>query len=501
MPHIVWHTCVGGYVAICNSFKESEMKKQATLFLFILLSSSAMAGERVQLKISKPFALLTFLRAAANEPHISTTLISYVRTHVAKVDSTKLFKAARKFERIGFENNFIFSEYPESRQKPKSIAHIVNNAAVQSDNIDQFLDRIIGILPNEQWLQLKEALNVAEPFYDKMMLPYMGALEAQQSALEKHSEKTDEIFYALKNFYGSTWSDEIPFTISLFAIPGSKGNSTASPFSNSLALGVLTEEDEHEMRMGVAIHEICHVLYEEQPFKLQWKLDSAFVKSRSANARYAYAYFDEALATACGNGWAYSQLSGSIDTGEWYADVHINGFAKAIYPLVKKYIEAGKKMDRAFVNQAISLFEKTFPNAQQEYSNLLNKVYIYTDAENHEQFSEVYSAIAHHVRITSSIGSYPMSDTQTTEHISMADGTQLFVIHTNHKANYRLLEKEFPEIKGLDPAGEGIISFYDHKKRPVIILNAKSMDRIEKVVLQMEKQNHIDPKVLFTPLQ
>ncbi len=491
MPHFVWHTC----------FKQYGMKKQLFAMLLLLLPIGVYAANRVQLKISKPFALITFLRAAGNEPHISTTLISYVRTHVSMSDSAKLYKAVRKFQRIGLENNFVFSEYPSNRQKPKSIADIINNAAIQSDNTEQFLNRIIGILPNEQWQQLREAMEIAEPVYEKIMQSYTAALQEQKSALEKYSERTDRIFYSLKTFYGSTWSNDIPFTISLFAIPGNKGNSTASPYSNSLALGVLTEEDEHEMRMGVAIHEICHVLYEEQPLKLQWVIDSSFAKSKSASAKYAYAYFDEALATACGNGWAYSQLSGNVDTGDWYNDIQINGFAKAIYPTVKKYIESGKKIDRAFIDKAISRFEKTFPNAQYEYSNLLNKVNLYTDAENHEQFSEVYAALSRHIRITSSSGSYPICDTQTVSQIPGAEGTQLFIIHTKHKANYQLLEKQFPQIKGLSPKEEGIVSFYDEKKRPVIILNAKDINRVEKVVLQMEKQHHIDTKILFTALQ
>ncbi len=477
------------------------MKKHLLASLLLLASVAGYSTERVQLKISRPYAILTFLRAAANETHMSATLIAYVRSHIPSEDSARFYKVVRKFEQIPWEENMVFTGYPEGRTMPKSVAKRINNVAIRADNTDQFLQNIIGIMPNEQWLKLKEAMLAAEPMFDKVMQPHEAALERQLAALGKRGNKVDDIFLRIRRFYGSTWSDEMPFTVSLYAIPGHKGYSAASPYSNSLALGVLTEEDEPDMRMSIAVHEMCHVLYEEQPAALQWKIDSAFARSSSLFAPFAYSYLNEGLATACGNGWAYAQLTGGLDTSNWYADDYINRYGKALYPMVKRYIEAGKKIDNAFVKEAIALFKKTFPEAPYAYENLLNTVNLYTDATDHGQYEQVYGSVARHIRITSCSGSYPIVDEGMAPQVATAKGTQFFVVHTRHATNYKLLREQFPEIKDVDPNKEGICSFYDRKKRPVVILNVKDAGRIETAVLQLKKQRLMDQKVLFTPLQ
>lgn len=470
------------------------------LVLAMVLSSVVQATERVTIKISKPFALLTFMRAGADDPHVSTTLAEYVRGHIPRRDSVRFYKAVFAFEQLELENSLVFSEYPEARQRPRSVAGMLNNAAIRANTVDEFLSSIVGVIPNERWMRLKDALETVEPLYDKIMQPYDEDLHKQQLALEQYSEATDAIFTKLKRFYGSTWSNDMPFTISLFAIPGEKGNSTAAPYSNTLALGVLTEEREHEMRMGVAIHEICHVLYEEQPLKLQWALDSVFVKGKSVYAPYAYAYFDEALATACGNGWAYRKLAGRDDTGDWYNDDYINRFAKALYPMVRSYIAEGRTLDRSFVKKAIAVFEKTFPRAPYEYASVLNSVHFYTDATEHAQYESIYNSVARHMRITSCYGSYPIADKQSAEQLSSAGGTQLLVVHTNHTANWEVLKKEFPQMAGLDPADDGIISFIDDKRRPVIVVNVHNIARLDDAIARMKVQGHINTDRKFTPL-
>lgn len=469
--------------------------------LTLLIAQVAGATERVTIKISKPFALLTFMRAATNDPHVSTTLAEYVRGHIPKRDSVQFYKAVFAFAQLELENSIVFSEYPEARQKPRSLAGMLNNAAIKANTVGEFLGDIVGIVPNERWLVLKTSLSAVEPIYDEVVRPYDDDFLKQQRALEKYADATDAIFFKLKRFYGSTWSNEMPFIISLFAIPGATGNSNAAPYSNTLALGVLTGEKEHEMRMGVAIHEICHVLYEEQPLKMQWALDSVFRKSKSVYAPYAYAYFDEALATACGNGWAYRQLAGQDDTGEWYNDDYINGFAKAIYPLVRSYISDGKTMDKNFVKKAIVLFEKTFPKAPYAYASVVNKVHFYTDADNHAAYEAIYNTVARHLRITSCYGSYPIADKQSVEQIVSSDGTQLLIIHSMHKENWTILKNEFPELTSLNPAEDGIISFIDGKRRPVIIVNVHGIAQLDSAISQMVATKQIEPGRNFTPLR
>jgi len=309
-------------VAICNSFKGPEMKKQATLFLFMLLSSCAMAGERVQFKISKPFCLMVFMRAAGGDASLSRTLEEYIPAHISRHDSARFNRLVREFSTINFGPGYSFADRPEHRMRPKQLSDLVSNAAIQSNDLQEFMSRITGMFSNEDWQKLRNVLAAAEPYYDEMLQqPYGKIMEQQLRALEQNAKRADDIFYKLKTFYGSVWSNDMPFIIGIYTIPGDRGYTTASPHSNCLALGVLTEEHVYEERISVALHEMCHVLYDEQPLKQQRKLDSAFLQSRSPAALFAYNYFDEALATACGNGWVYSVLTDSLDKGAWYTRI------------------------------------------------------------------------------------------------------------------------------------------------------------------------------------
>jgi len=215
---------------------------------------------------------------------------------------------------------------------------------------------------------------------------------------------------------------------------------------------------------------------------------------------YAYDYIDEALATACGNGWAYKVLAGHEDRTEWYANDYINKYAHAIYPMVTEYVENGKQLDSAFIEKAIIAFEEKFPGAAYDYQNLMSRINLYTDAENSVQYNTVLSSINKHFKVTGCWGSYPISDPQTLDMISQAKNTQVFVIHTNHDKNFELLKARFPQLKDIKAAETGVISFMDDRKRPVIIINVKGIDTVERGVRVLAQNKKMDPTQIFTPV-
>jgi hypothetical protein len=265
-------------------------------------------------------------------------------------------------------------------------------------------------------------------------------------------------------------------------------------------LGVLTRGSAHAGSLGVAAHEISHVLYDEQDIVLQGKLEEAFEKNKSQYAKYAYSYLNEALATACGNGWAYEQLAGKADTGSWYNDDYINRFAHAIYPLVKEYIEKGRRIDPAFVSKAIALFEEKLPEALYSFSNLLNSIRFYTDAETQDEYATISMALQHKFRVSSMYGSYPIMDQQSLATARSSNETQVFVIHTSHKENFHSLGEIFPQIKTIDPLAEQLITFRDQRGRSIIIIGIKDASRMDVALGMMARMKHYDPQKLVVGL-
>ena len=469
----------------------------------LLIAFGCCSGkDLISVKVSKPLCVLTFLQTAGEQNrHMSSTLRAYIYDHLPAEDTDRFAKLVARFRSIDMEYTFVVPGFPDSRVRSKSILSFVTIAAVQSGDIDDFMQRIIGLLPNEQWLELKSIMEAAAPYFDKMLgVPYGKELDSQAAALQQYSNAASKLFDKLRLFYGSSWTQDIPFTVGVYGIPGKKGNTTASPYSNSLVVGVLTEEDDHEMRMGVAIHEMCHVLYAEQPVALQQQLERWFNNDPSPSSAFAYSYLNEGLATACGNGWAYEILAGHADTTEWYSNVYIDGYAHALYPMVKRYLQNNRQIDSEFVKNAIQLFGSKFPNAHRTYDNLLNDVSIYTDAKDPQQFNSITSSIAKYFRVSNSNGTYPITDPQTLSQLGDAKGTQLFIVYTSHEANFRALKAKFPELKDKSSTRQGVISFFDHSKRAVIIINAMNKDQIERCLAALSKAKEIDPKQAFLPV-
>ena len=473
--------------------------KRIAFLLLLAVSFPSYGKGIINFRISKPVCLLTFLQAANSDADVPSVLSAYINKGIHHHDSARFSKIVKKFSGINLHYGYFFPEYPVNRQWQRTTDNLIFIAAVQAVDVSDFLQRIIGILSNEQWLKLKSVLTEAEPYYHKLIeLPYDNAINRQLTELKKFNGASDDIFRKLTNFYGSTWSNDIPFTVSIYPVPGNKNNTTATPHNNSIVLAVMTEEKNHAMSVSVAIHEMCHVLYEEQALSVQTKIDNAFSQNKSSYTQYAYSFFDEALATASANGWAYRQLSGDMLDKNWYSDEYINGYAHAIYPMVSKYINEGRQIDKAFVNNSILLFEKKFPKAIYNYRNLLNKVTIYTDAIDHEQFASVIFSVKNHFQIYKSNSTYPISDPQSISMIDDDARTQLFIIHSNHAEDFKILKSKFPQLKKLSPEHEGIISFFDNKKRPIIIINVMDIRKLDKALDVMAKAKEMNPDKIFT---
>lgn len=473
----------------------------ALIICLLIIHPGSKASPLLSFKISKPLCLLTFLETASGDPHSSRTFRKYIKEHIAAEDTAAFKELISSFMALNLDNNYILPQYPPQRQKPRSSASLIKMAAVQAKELPDFFSRIAGILPNEQWLMLRDIMSKAQYYYTQVITGEdNGDIEKQLRELKMYNDKTNKAFLSLKTFYGSTWPDNQGFTVAIYPIPGNSGTTNATPHSNCLVMAVLTKENDHDNRIGVAMHEIGHVLYEEQPLSLQWKLDSAFMESQSASMPYAYSYIDEALATACGNGWMYELLTGKQDNGAWYNDEYIDRYAHAIYPLVKLYVDNYKTIDKGFIRKAISIFEEQFPDAAYEFNNLFNQMNFYTDANDNEQYRNIKNTVNRYYRVSGCQSSYPIADPQSLDLANTSSGTQLFIIYTNKTQNFGELKKIFPELGTVDESGEGIISFIDKNKRPVVIVNVNDDTRIDAAFKKMAEIKKISPGLSFNTL-
>lgn len=460
-------------------------------FCLFVQSSFAQGASGFQFKVSKPYCIFNFMESAIQHHTTSSTLQKFVDE---KTKTNKEFaQLCNEFALIRLEYTYVRDEYPVNRRQSRTTFDLISIALVNSSNIEEFGQRIIGILPNDETQKFVTVLLKAEAFYDQLIWNENEAkITAQLKALEPYAAQCSESFSRIKQFYHSAWSSDIPFKVALYPIPALSGSTTATPYANSLCVGVLSGETNHIARVGVVLHEMCHVLYDEQSAAFQHTLDGWFAENQSPYKPFAYNFFDEGLATALGNGWAFKNLSGKLDPEDWYDNEYINGFGKAMYPMIEEYLSSGKQLDKEFVNKAIELFGATFPNSLTDYAILMNRVSIYYNTETGPEITAVRSMIGRYFQMTNSNFSAPILDPTSLEILKTNGSTQLIVIDREHAVTMKELKKIFPQIAKIKPAPNTIMSFRDAKNRAVIILYAADRNGVDQLLKEMKAKKNFD---------
>lgn len=469
------------------------MKKILVIAILCLFGQPAFSQSTIgfQFKISKPYCIFNFLQASIYSHSTSRTLQEFIDE---KTKGDKEFaQLATDFASIRLDYQFKRDEVPLNRRQTRTTYDFIAIALVNSSTIAAFRDKIIGILPNSELEKLIRVLQEAEGYYDRLIWKENETkLNSQLAALEKYTAQCSEAFTKINHFYNSCWIREIPFQVALYPIPGASGNSTATPHANSLCIGVLTDETDHVGRVGVVLHEMCHVLYDEQPGEFEHKIDQWFAGNQSPYKPFAYYFLDEGLATALGNGWASKYLSGALDPNPWYDNEYINGFGKALYPLVEEYISKNKQIDQEFINKAVDLFGAAFPNSTTDYGILLNRVSIFNDADSGPEIDEVMNEVGNYFQMTSSHFSSPILDPIALEQLKTGDQTQLIMVDRNHQATLKELKKLFPELSKVKMIPNTTYAFFDRKKRPVIILYATDKTNLGLLLKEMKTRKYLD---------
>jgi hypothetical protein len=194
------------------------------------------------------------------------------------------------------------------------------------------------------------------------------------------------------------------------------------------------------------LHEIFHIEYDEESLAFKRDIERWFTENRHKTSRYAYLLFNEAMATAMGNGYVYGRLNGGEDTAAWYNRKYTNLMAKKMYPLVRSYIDNSKPIDRSFIDQYIQLYDDNFKGWLTETDNILTDRYVLSDSA--ADFDVVDGAYPYR-----SMSQYEKDISPSTiEKMKKAPITRLVIISGNNKYKISLLKQAFAELRDWTPA-------------------------------------------------
>ena len=454
---------------------------------------------RVEFQISKMHGLVNFIETISGDPHRSETLKKAFDKSTFNNSKTEELIKEYLEARKPLSSGWTFDGYPEDRHNSQSLDKLFLVRSIFAKNFKDFSERTLGLLPVAEHERLFTSIRKFEPLYDELIWkPNVDKLRNYLDQLEVNAKKwkLDQMFKKALKFYKGNWPSDIPFVVSFYPIPGEHGHSSGESMESVLSIGVLVDEKDIQGRFGVIFHEICHSLYESENKVFQKEFESYFLDSKSKFASYSYQLINEGLATAVGNGWAYEKAAKRVDSGEWYNDKYVNGFAKGLYPEVKNYIETGRTLDRQFVNFAIAKYEKLFPDSVNDYSRILKKIFLMTgdDSIDSNEFRALFKP---YFDVTSIYRNSPINHEVSLENLKKSKETVFVVFSEKDKEQIKKLSEAYQPVakyfqEMLDKKSEFVLSGIDERGRAYIVLKVESKDNFSKALKILKDANTVD---------
>lgn len=412
-----------------------------TVLLFCFCTAALMAQKPVfDIKYSEQLAVFVFVQNLSSPNPENPFKAAFLKSAYNTKEYNGLITA---FDTLAIDYSYQFTEYPYVSKMPGITRELLKKNLIATTSLQEFKLRSLGLVTNATLNELVSLLNTFTPIYRELIYePNKIKFEKQLADLTAYSQAkniTDYFDMGLV-FYHTTWDDSIPFEIAFYPLPNAKGF-TAQAFYNNFISAIQTETTDYDELFSVMLHEIFHIIYDEQSLSVKKDIQRYFKENPSLNSAYAYLLLNEALATALGNGYVYGKLKGEIDPNKWYNWKYISDMAQQMYPLVSQYITEKKPMDQAFINAYIQLYDTHFPEWTNEMDNLMN--YRYMLSENKSDFTEIRKVYPHGA-MTEEEDAVTESSIAKMKAIPLS---KIVIVSKDNKTKLAMIRQQFPELK------------------------------------------------------
>lgn len=485
------------------------MKTIFTIICMCLTSTASFAEVNVEYKVSKMHGLIDFVLTISGEKHHAPGVFETYKNSSYSKDAASIEKL-KEFESV--KNNLLYqnigtdSKGIRGRHIKQNVDSIVIAQSMFAKNLNEFSERILGLLPKSDHLVLLSTLKFFEPIYSKLIWnKSLKELTKHKSLLEKLSNKVNlnQMFKHAETFYRAKWPVEVPFVIGLYPVPFIDGfkNSTVSHSMDSVEEhGVLIGSTKKDLNgsFGVIFHELCHSLYGSQSHDYMNEFEKYFSESQSLYKNQAYDWIDESLATAIGNGWAFKKANdGHLDKEPWYNQPTIDGFAKALFELTSSYLEKNRPVDKEFIDKAIEIYSLKFPNSIYELDSIMSKIALVHNGT-FLKGSEPKSILRGAFFVSSYDGSAPINHEESVSVISEPGLTVLIVFNDDDVKDLLKISKSIPTIdENMDSlkkmGNHSYMSVQDKNAKTFIFIKAKNTEEFKKSIMSLKNSGKIDP--------
>ncbi len=440
-----------------------------------------------RIKFSEPLAVFEFVNAlsanAENNPF--KKLFDSSRFNQGKY---KTFLA--EYDSLNIDYSYEFTSYPYAQKIGGATRSLLKRNLLNSQTFVDFKLSSLGIIPNSDLFTLDSILMAFDPVYQELVyLPNKDRFEQQLGELRNLVASRDVMAYfgiGLR-FYHSSWDNSIPFEMAFYPLPNSKGF-TATAFYNNAESAIPTSLKDYNKLLSVMLHEIFHILYDEQSLIVKQNIQNWFTSDASVNSRYAYLLLNESLATALGNGYVYGKLNGGEDTSYWYRRKYTNLMAKKIYPLVSEYILQQKSIDKSFVENYIKIYDDNFSIWLTEIDNVMTDRYVISDKPaDFEIIDELFPY--------RSMSQYESDVSESSiEKMKQAPITKVVIISKDNSDKVRLIKQNFTELKNWTPDVQADFSHSAFLGDKTFLIIVNVVRKTSKEQLEGLKESPLNPK-------
>ncbi len=410
------------------------------IILFRTITTSAQDQVTFKLAFSEPYNTYDFLtRISANYPDNELKTIFLKSIYNTPSIKGKL----AQFEKIRIDYTYAFTQYPQPLKVGLMSRDVLERNLATNKTVTEFMNSSLGIIPNEDLFLLGALIEHFIPIYRELIFkPNQAAFAKQKENLTAYvnNNRFSSFFKVGLAFYHTEWNAHVPFELCL--LPSLEKNSLgARAFMNVAICEASLDLKDNKALFSVAMHEIYHILYDNQSLQTKNELKQWFDNTKSTNSQYALLLLNEVLATALGNAYVMEQLNGKIEAHDWYDNKYITAMAKEIYPLVKSYIEHKRPLDEDFVKAYVAKYDTQFPAWAKELDHLMAYRYIVADeASDLSYFRKNYRKYSNQ-----RLGS-PISIAEI-EKMKDLPVTRVVIVAKNHQQTLKIVKNSFAALK------------------------------------------------------
>jgi hypothetical protein len=354
-------------------------------FVFVSFIAVNARGTEYKFSDSEVLGLWSFALGTTTQPNGAPAIVEfYQQSKFRKPVYDQALKSIGGLIDEHFQGSFGFANALPGRdeQSWNIRKHFLVEAAL-AKNLADFSLRTRDFLPMAAHAEIFKALAELEPLYQKMIWkPSLSSRTLAKKQLIPVFAKFQKLglLGRVQKFYGS----ELPSTtlpIYLMPLPGKNGNETDTVVGGLVFAQYHMDQTDNAWEAGDIVHETSHYFYGSQSQAMQNQLLKWIDPQKDPFAALFYGVMNEALATAIGDGYAEFLVRGKLNEHPWYNNLEYDTIAKAVYPMVKNYLETNRTIDQEFIDRAKAIYLEKLPRAAFSYRRLLgSQLFLYDPA-------------------------------------------------------------------------------------------------------------------------